>query len=83
MNEGHTCRLRKFVLQNLCSESPLEEARRQLENALCIVRKSELSVIALVEVWIFTREVERTSHECAFGPISFPFVTERCEKWGF
>ena len=45
-NEEHTCRLRKFVLQNFRSESPSEETRRQLENALCIVRKSELSVMA-------------------------------------
>jgi hypothetical protein len=62
-NEGHTCRLRKFVLQNFHSESPSEETRRHLENALCIVRKSELSVMALVEVWIFTQSVGRTSHE--------------------
>jgi hypothetical protein len=54
-NERHTCRLRKFFLQNLCSESPSEEARRQVENALCIVRKSELSVMELVGIWIFTR----------------------------
>ncbi len=54
-NMGHTCRLRKFVLQKFHSDSPSEEARRQLENALCIVRKSELSVMALVEVWVSTQ----------------------------
>lgn len=49
-NERHTCWLRKFALQNFHTESPSDETRRHLENTLCIVRKSEFSVMELVRV---------------------------------
>jgi hypothetical protein len=46
----HTCWLRKFILQNFRAEFISEETRRQLANALCIVRKSELSAMISVRV---------------------------------
>ena len=79
---GETCWLRKFNLQNFHAELASEEARRQLEKALCIVKKSELSATISAKASIHKHTIQPCP-ERDLGAISLFFVTEWSKKWRF
>jgi hypothetical protein len=79
---GGTCWLRKFNLQNFRAELASEEARRQLENALCIVKKSELSATISTKASTLKHAL-RTCPERDLGPISLFFMAEWSKEWRF
>ena len=77
-----TCWLKKFDLQNFHAELASEETRRQLEKALCIVKKSELSVTISAKASRHKHAI-RPCPERDLGAISLFFVAEWSKKWRF